>query len=486
MKNLLSEGKDLFIQDYSYFRKATGVGDDEAFESIVVELNASSNEPTGRQAIRYACAPVVIFQLHSDGQLHPLAITLDCRGTLDKSVTIFNRRLTPYDNAKVDEKDDWPWIYAKTCAQTADWARHEIAVHLVETHFIEEVIIVATNRTVPEDHLLFELLRPHWFRTLPLNFAARNVLVPFVIARISGLGPSTDPKTNRALGLVNWSFKNLNFQERYIPKDLKNRGFDVGGEKGDKYRNYPYASNMFLLWEVIRTFVKSVLGTKYKSDKDVQADPYISDWCHEIQTKGQVPTFPSITTMDQLIDAVTMIINIASPQHTAVNYLQDFYYSFIPAKPAALCAPIPTDLKTLQAINETDLTAALPIGTDPENPKWKDWLLSAQLPELLSYKVEERYNLLTYAQSLYNVNMDRTKAENNKFDSPAIAEAAKSFYSQLLELKKKFKEISDHQTEGSIEVRMKLCRVGILLVPQNFPVSQVRPLCPWKLFLDEF
>ena len=464
MKNLLSEGKSLLIQDYSYFRDATGVTNEQVFMNTVPELDAN-RKPTGKTAFRYACASVVIFELHKDGRLHPLAITLDYRGTLEKSITIFNRRLSPDDQGTVNEKDDWPWRYAKTCAQTADWTRHEIAVHLVDTHMIEEAIIVATNRTIPEEHLLHEILSPHWFRTLALNAAARDLLVPAVVARLAGLGPSIGPEGNRAFGLVRWSYKNFNFQDKYIPNDLKKRGFDLHGTgQGAKYCNYPYANCMSLLWGIIREFVKSVLTTKYKSNKDVQNDTCISDWCKEIQTQGQIPTFPSITTVDQLIDAVTMCIHTASPQHTAVNYLQNYYYSFVPSKPPALCTPLPDNLKKLQTYTEKDLTAALPIGT--EGPKWKDWLLAAQLPELLSFKVETKYNLITYAKSLYNVNKGRTAFENKAFDAVAIKDAAARFYSQLKDCDLAFRKISAIQTAGTVEYKVlqpELTAVSILI-----------------------
>ena len=72
--------------------------------------------PTGNMEHRLACAPIVIFQLHCDGRLHPLAITIDYKGSLDKSITVFNRRLTPDEESEIDEKDDWAWRYAKTCA----------------------------------------------------------------------------------------------------------------------------------------------------------------------------------------------------------------------------------------------------------------------------------------------------------------------------------------------------------------------------------
>ncbi|KAI1137183.1 hypothetical protein F5Y05DRAFT_414343 [Hypoxylon sp. FL0543] len=132
---------------------------------------------------------------------------------------------------------------------------------------------------------------------------------------------------------------------------------------------------------------------------------------------------------------MTSIIHIASPQYTAVNYLQDYYYSFVPAKLAALCTPLPTDLKTLQSYTEKELTEALPIST--EGPMWKDWLLAAQLPELLSYKIEANYNLITCTKSLYNVNKDRTNP-----DSQAIKTAADCFYVQLKDLSPAFDYVS--------------------------------------------
>ncbi|KAF9694029.1 hypothetical protein EKO04_007817 [Ascochyta lentis] len=470
MQKLLSESKDLFMQDYSYFRKATGLSNEEDFRNVIPELDASKTPPapTGKMAFRFACAPVVIFELHGDGRLHPLAITLDYKGSLEKSITIFNQRLTPGEKGEIDEKDDWPWRYAKTCAQTADWARHEIATHLVDTHMVEEAIIVATNRTIPEDHILYETLSPHWFRTLALNSAARSVLVPAVIARLAGFGPSwplnaKDPKgleANRAMRLVRWSYENFNFQDKYIPDDLKKRGFNPEELFNDKYRNYPYATDMYLLWGVIHDFVRSILGTKYKTDHDIQNDTHISDWCKEIQTAGQLPSFPTITTVSQLVDAVTMCIHTASPQHSAVNYLQDYYYSFVPSKPPALCAPLPADLATLQSYTESHLTAALPIG--PDSPKWKDWLLAAQLPELLSYKVDNRYTLLAYAKSLYNVNKSRSSAEEGEWGSLTVKKAAALFYSRLRELDEVFKVVSQRQTEGSVEY--EVLRPGVTAV----------------------
>jgi len=284
-----------------------------------------------------------------------------------------------------------------------------------------------------------------------LNSAARDLLVPGVIARLSGLGPTPIPKTpkeSRALSLIRWSYKNFNFQDKYVPNDLKKRGFKNITPGDVKYRNYPYAHCMTYLWGIIREFVKSVLKTKYTCNEDVLKDQHIRCWYMEIQTKGQINSFPTIKTVDELIDAVTMCIHIASPQHTAVNYLQDYYYSFIPSKPPALCTPLPANLKTLQAYTEKELTEALPIGT--EDPKWKDWLLASQLPVLLSYRVDKEHTLINYSKSVYNVNRDRTGKETKVLKSDVIREAAKNFYSQLKTCDKYFTTLSENQTSQDI------------------------------------
>ncbi|KAH7018034.1 lipoxygenase 1 [Microdochium trichocladiopsis] len=457
MQGRLAQGKDIYMQDYSFFREATGYTNGEEFVNHVP--NFDPRYPDAK-VYRYASAPIGLFQLHDDGRLHPLAITIDYKGSLDKSVTIFNKRLDPDSKAAVPEKDDWPWRYAKTVLQAADWARHEIAVHLVDTHMIEEAVIVATNRTVPDDHLLYELLSPHWFRTLSLNQSARSVLVPAVINRIGGFGPQWQPPVegvpladSNAYKLIRYAYDHFDFQGKYVPNDLKKRGFDVEAEQHtDKLRNYPYAANMFVLWGVLRDFVKTVLSIKYTSDHHVQQDPVIANWAKEIQVGGQVKTFPTITTLDQLIDACTMCIHIASPQHTAINYLQNYYYNYVPSKPPALCTPLPKDLRTLQALTEKDLTTALPIGST--DAKWKDWLLAAQLPELLSFRVEDQYNLLTYAKTLHDINVKRSPGEAKKFGSDVLAQAGAQLYGRLISLKALFEANSAFQTPGTVEYKV--------------------------------
>jgi hypothetical protein len=424
--------KSLYVQDYSYFRTAMGYGSDSTKEL------ASGNG-------RYGCAPVVLFHLNDEGQLHPLAIVLDYKGSLDDSVVIYNKRLTSKTGTLTDEEKDWPWRYAKTCVQSADWLRHEVTIHLVNTHLVEEATIVAAHRSLPPKHIVYQLLEKHWETTLPLNREARNILVPDVITEIAGVGKGELTKfLNHAYASFDW--KNLR-----IPYDLENRGFPLSDlAQSPKFHNYAYARNMALMWPAIRSFVGSILHSFYPGgDAHVAADPHINDFCNEMRSPqgANMATFPKIETLDELIDIVTMCIHIASPQHTAVNYLQHYYQVFVPNKPWALYEPLPRSLKELQGYGEKHLLNALPFK------QTKHWLIGAQLPYLLSFEVVGTSSLLSYA-----------KAQSGN-PIKVIADSAKSLTEELERLQVAFKKHSkelDNETKYTV-MDPKMTAVSILI-----------------------
>lgn len=412
--------KSFYIQDYSYFRDAIKASAD--YEMVA----------EGSEGKRWSCASVSLFQLHPDGRLHPLAIVIDYKGSMDNSVTIFNKRLHPSDSTD-SEKTDWPWRYAKTCTQVSDWTCHELAVHLTDTHMIEEVIIVATNRHMDSQHPVYRLLKPHWLKTLSLNAAARETLVPQIIFDLVGM------KEDEPFNFLSHAFKKFDFVSRYVPNDLASRGFPLDALDEAKFKNYSYAKNMNLMWKVLRSFVASMLAITYPTDTAVVKDDTIRDWCNEIQSAGQLSSFPTITTRDQLIDAVTMCIHIASPQHTAVNYLQNFYMAFVIAKPPALCQAPPNTLSELQKYTENHLVYSLPVN------RQREWLLAAQVPWLLSFRVTQENSLINYADSLwrlYKYKMDG--------DGPKIKAIANKLYDDLRELITVFAHHSKQMTEGTI------------------------------------
>ena len=426
-----AEPGTLFVQDCSYFREAIKV-------KPTADLKAED---------RYGTAAVTLFYLPQTGRLHPLAIVIDWKGSVQDSVVIFNKRLTPPDldpessdyKLRLEEhlkeqKSDWPWRYAKTCAQVSDWVRHELTVHLVNTHMVEEIIIVAANRAFGIEHDVFKLLEPHWYRTLPLNAAARDALVPKILVDLIGFsGPQSKD-------FIKHAFANFNFTANYVPQDLASRGFPESELSSTRLRNYPYAQNILSMWHTIRKFVRSMIAlTKLSEDAAVAGDPQIRSWYQQVQKEGQIPTFPTIKTSDQLIDAITMCIHIASPQHTAINYLQNFYMGFVPAKPPCLYTALPKTREELGRKTEGDLLHALPVGHQ------REWLLATQIPWLLSFKTADEANLMTYSESLYNLVRKKSGAKAEK-----VKEIAKAFRSDLVKLITQFKQSSDNMTSDTV------------------------------------
>ncbi|KAJ3511333.1 hypothetical protein NLJ89_g4161 [Agrocybe chaxingu] len=305
------------------------------------------------------------------------------------------------------------------CAQVSDWAVHEFVVHLVNTHLVEEAIIVGAQRSFPDSHILITLLKPHWNTTLSLNALARELMLPELYE------------------VCRNAYEAFDFTGSYVPADLERRGFPLAqlDDPSGPFHNYAYARNVIKIWDVLRRFVASVLSAHYPNgDADIVADEYVSTFCTEMQSAqgGGMSTFPTITTLDGLIDMVTMCIHIAAPQHSAVNYLQQYYLTFVPNKPAALYSPLPTSLEELQKFGETDVLNALPLKLHSA------WLLMAQIPYLLSAEVESEDNIITYADTVASLR------------DAVLAQAGKALRADLTALSKVLREHSrdmDDQTK---------------------------------------
>jgi hypothetical protein len=353
----------LYVQDYSYFRKFAGMNEDAEMSCEFIETYESGDGKKETTSKRYGMGSVCLFHLQSDGMLQPLAIVLDYRGRKENSVTIYNKELS-----LSDQKNDWPWRYAKTCVQCSDWVRHEITVHLTLTHLIEEATIVGANRSFEDNHPVLQLLYPHWQKTLSVNAGARASLIPNIIIELIGFNADQGKK------LIRTEYENYDFKGRYVPADLEQRGFPIKKQHDKKFQNYAYARCIFSMWNKIRTFVEEMLTIHYgkgvEGNKNVAGDECVQNWVKIMRAptapKGEgganIKTFPMISTLDELIDAVTMCIHIASPQHTAINYLQNYYQSFVVNRPPCLYTPLPNSRAALDEYNERDLVAALPMN----------------------------------------------------------------------------------------------------------------------------
>ncbi len=297
-KLLTDDPASIYIQDYSDFRSAMGV-------SPTTEFMTDG---------RYGCSSVVLFRLEPEGKLHPLAITIDHKGSLEESVTIFNRRISSATPG--NEAGDWPGATRKCALSLPTGFVTRVSIHLVNTHLVEEVIIVAVNRTFGPSHIVFRLLEPHWNTTLPLNAAARKTLVPKIIIPLTGFSPK------QTYAFLKEAYNTFDWTGLYIPNDLRRRGFPPEDLGKRKYHNYGYARGISRMWDIIRKFVQTVLQESYPGgDAQVANDRSISAFYQEVRSRsgGQLSSFPDIKTLDELIDFVTMCIHIASPQHTAVN-----------------------------------------------------------------------------------------------------------------------------------------------------------------------
>lgn len=117
-----SDRESFYIQDYSYFRKSAGLDSDADIKC----LGKKGWWPWRKEEWRYGCAAVCLFYLNENGSLYPLAIVPDWRGSLERSVTIYNRELFKRTDIRtgkekpqranehrIDEAHDWPWRYGK-------------------------------------------------------------------------------------------------------------------------------------------------------------------------------------------------------------------------------------------------------------------------------------------------------------------------------------------------------------------------------------
>jgi hypothetical protein len=246
---------------------------------------------------------------------------------------------------------------------------------------------------------------------------------------------------------LRYEYENYDFQGSYIPEDLRRRGFPPELVNDRKYHNYAWARCILSMWYKIRRYVHSMLVLKYNGpdpNLQVREDEFVQNWSKEMRApvseKGaNIKTFPEIDTLDDLVDAVTMCIHIASPQHTSINYLQNYYQAFVINKPPSLFKPPPRTRVELMAYKEADLVAALPMNRPTH------WLLASHIPYLLSFKPGDKESLIIYAASKYHVYKSK-KAEKDK----KIADAAALFYQDLAESEQEFKKYGDDTDDQSI------------------------------------
>ena len=219
--------------------------------------------------------------------------------------------------------DYWKWQTAKTYVQIADANYHELFVHLARTHLVMEAFTLATYRHFAQSHPLYILLVPHFEGTLFINDRATKTLIN-----------DTGPIAQSFVGQVEYSQKAagadrlaFDFYGMMPPNDFAARGID----DAEILKDFPYRDDALLIWQTIRDWVQDYVGIYYEGDEDVEKDNELAEWVRSLQTKGKIKGFPDITTQNQLIDVLAMVIFTGSAQHAAVNFSQASLMSYAPA-----------------------------------------------------------------------------------------------------------------------------------------------------------
>ncbi|KAK7912870.1 hypothetical protein WMY93_013081 [Mugilogobius chulae] len=169
------------------------------------------------------------------------------------------------------------------------------------------------------------------------------------------------------------SLSSVTYSSLCIHDDIKDRGME-------SVPNYYYRDDGLRLWDIINRFVKGVLTYYYKSDDEVREDTELQKWIQDIYehgflSKASTGIPQSLSTVEEMVKFVTMVIFTCSVQHAAVNGGQYDYGGYMPNTPITLQQPPPTTKGT--ATQESFLQTLPNIGTTV-NGMATMWLLTKQ------------------------------------------------------------------------------------------------------------
>ncbi|XP_054897603.1 arachidonate 12-lipoxygenase, 12R-type-like [Poeciliopsis prolifica] len=331
---------------------------------------------------QYLMAPLVLFHKTPDDKLKPIAIQLKQKPAEDNPIFL------PSDS-------EYDWLMAKIFVRSADFSEHQLSVHLLRTHLLAEAFAVSLLRNVPMVHPLYKLLIPHTRYTLQINFLARKRLISEegVFTKFSASGGEG------MMTILRRSLSSVTYSSLCVPEDIAERGLkDVP--------NFYYRDDALRVWYAVNRFVHGILSYYYKTDADVQQDSELQKWILDIFEHGFLSQPSSgipqkLTTVDELIKFVTMVIFTGSVQHAAVNSGQFDFGSWMPNSPISLQLPPPT--KKGEATEETMLKTLPDINVTVQGMAVQ-WLLSRQSSDFvpLGQYPEDHFSEKTPRQMIEN------------------------------------------------------------------------------------
>ncbi|KAF7825888.1 linoleate 9S-lipoxygenase 6 [Senna tora] len=284
-----------------------------------------------------AYASRTLLFLRDDDMLKPIAIELSLSGLALGSE--IHRVFLP---AK-EGVEAALWQLAKAHVAANDTLYHQLISHWLHTHAVVEPFIIATRRQLSVMHPIHRMLNPHFRDTIHINALARCIIV-----NSEGMFEKTLLSSEISMELSSEFYKEWRFYEQGLPADLLKRGVaikdtNVNNPTGIQLllEDYPYATDGLEIWVSIKQWVNDFCSFFYKDDNAVTSDVELQAWWAEIRDVGHGDKrnelwWNQMTTLPNLVEALTTLIWIASALHASLNYGQYAYCGYPPARPT-LC-----------------------------------------------------------------------------------------------------------------------------------------------------
>ncbi|KAH9326864.1 hypothetical protein KI387_007042 [Taxus chinensis] len=308
------EARRLFVLDYY-----------DAYMPYIERINKQSD------SIKMYASRTLFF-LTAEGILTPVAIELCLPHT---SVSQALKKV--YTPAQMGEKGAL-WLLAKAHSRVNDSGYHQLISHWLRTHAVIEPFIIATHRQLSKMHPLHKLLIPHYFDTMDINQAARQILINANGVIEAGFTPK-----RYAIELSSKAYKHWKLNEQGLPADLIKRGMAVPDSTAPHglrlvIEDYPYAVDGLEIWFALKQWVSDYLSVYYKTDDALKQDNEVQAWWKEIVNVGhgdlkKESGWYQMESVEETVEAITTIIWIASAHHAAVNFGQYAYGGYMPNLP---------------------------------------------------------------------------------------------------------------------------------------------------------
>ncbi|VFQ85020.1 unnamed protein product [Cuscuta campestris] len=276
-----------------------------------------------------------LFFLQTDGTLKPVAIELSLPHSLGDKFGLDSKVYIPSGHGV----ENGLWQLAKAYVNVNDSGVHQVISHWLNTHAVIEPFLIATNRQLSVLHPIYKLLHPHFRDTMAINSLSRQILL-----NADGIFEKTLFPDRYSLEMSAAVYRDWDFTSKALPTDLVKRGVAVEDSSSPHgvrllIEDYPFAVDGLEIWSSIKTWVDEYCKIYYKSNDLVQNDVELQGWWKELREEGHgdlkdMPWWPKMQTVQELIDSCTTIIWIASALHAAVNFGQYPYAGYPPNHPA--------------------------------------------------------------------------------------------------------------------------------------------------------